>query len=169
MAAVMLSRAALPVLVASSLLFAAGCGCDAGGGQPQRSSVAPVPSTAATLDVQLGTGTDAFHPVADGDMLSLTYGTQGGQHVWTSVQVKDQGYETARVNLSARDAVTGAPAGDESGWIAELSVPMNGVRTHAGMRNYIAVAQTRRVVLHVDVIAPDGRHGSDERTVTLTP
>jgi hypothetical protein len=169
----MLARDSFLFAAVASSLFVQGCiglGCDAGGGAAQESKVTDVPSTASALDVQLGDGESAFDPLADGATLGVAHGPQGGQHVWTSVKLADVGLDTVQVNLSARYADDGSPAGTPSGWVAELSTPMGGVRTHAGMKNYVdPIAAPRLVVLRIEVIAADGRHGEDERTVTLTP
>ncbi len=158
----------VPMVVTSLLL--GGCGCDAAGGRATEASVVQVPTTAATLDVELGTGTDGFHALGAQQSVSMVHGPQGGQHVWVSLRIKDAGFDTARVNLSARYSENGAPAGEASGWIADLSVPMDGVRTHAGMKDYVSgVASPRVVILRAEVVAPDGRHGVDERAIMLTP
>ena len=156
-----------PALLSSLLL--GGC-CDAAGGPARETAVVQVPDTASTLEVELGIGSDGFHALAREQAVSVVHGSQGGQHVWTSVRVKDAGFDTARVNLSARFADTGDAAGEPSGWLAVLSVPMDGVRTHAGMRDYVnAMSAPRRVILRADVVAQDGRHGADERVVMLSP
>lgn len=37
--------------------------------------------------LELGTGIEDFdHPIADGDLVQVAYGLQGGQHVWMSVR-----------------------------------------------------------------------------------
>jgi hypothetical protein len=154
----------------SVLIFAAGCGCDAGGGDSSQSAVTTAPSTPASLDVQLGTGTGGFEPLVAGTTITEVHGPQGGQHVWTSLRLSDAGFDTAHVNLSARFADTGEPAGDASGWDIGLSTPMDGDRTYAGLRNYVApLSAPRAVVLRLEIVAPDGRHGADERTVMLSP
>jgi hypothetical protein len=38
--------------------------------------------------VELGTGQSTFEPLADGDPLELTYGEQGGWHLWTSAKLQ---------------------------------------------------------------------------------
>ena len=164
----MLLRLASLVPVAAFIL--GGCGCDAGGGTPTPAAVASVPNTPATLHIEIGTGASSFEPIADQATIAIVHGAQGGQHVLTSVRLNDDGFDTVSVNLSSRFADTGAPAGEPSGWIARLSTPMDGTRTHAGMQNDVApLAGPRAIVVRIEVVAPDGSHGSDERTVVVTP
>jgi hypothetical protein len=46
------------------------------------------PSFPAPPDVTLGTGSDLFVPVADGDQVPIIMGLQGGFHIWGSVRAR---------------------------------------------------------------------------------
>ncbi|MCO4771196.1 MAG: hypothetical protein KDA24_14275 [Deltaproteobacteria bacterium] len=39
--------------------------------------------------VELGFGEESFEPITDGDVLSLAFGSQGGQHVWGAFRLGD--------------------------------------------------------------------------------
>lgn len=131
--------------------------------------LAPVPNTAPTLSVEVGTGSADYVPLADGDPVELIYGTQGGWHVWTAVRVRDATVQDVRINLYARFE-DGALAGDPSAVAARLDPANDASRTHTAMRNLIRdgnQARGRRVVLRLEVIANDGRHGAGERLVVV--
>ena len=121
----------------------------------------------AQLRVELGTGVETYEPLADGALVDVVLGPQGGFHVWTSVRVHDPTLVVARIDLSARFADDGRPAGPPSSVTAPL-VLVGTACEHTGMTSFIAdPARVRgqRVVLHVEVLVPDGRRGSAERTV----
>jgi hypothetical protein len=65
---------ALGRVAAGLVLFAAGCGDDAGPGDGPGDGVR----------VELGTGREAFEPLGDGASITLIQGIQGAYHVWTS-------------------------------------------------------------------------------------
>jgi hypothetical protein len=58
-----------------SLLLVAACTADSSD-DAEDTDVAPVPTEA-----RLGTGTDAFVPVEDGDEITIVFGPQGGYHL----------------------------------------------------------------------------------------
>ncbi len=131
--------------------------------------LAPVPNTSPTLLVEVGTGASDYVPLADGDPVDLIYGMQGGWHVWTAVKVRDATVQDVRINLYARFE-DGAFAGDPSAVAARLDPAGDASRTHAAMRNLIRdgnQARGRRVILRLEVIANDGRHGAGERLVLV--
>jgi len=144
----------------AALLLAALCGCDPGGSADAGSP---------TLAVELGTGERDFEPLAEGDVLPLSAGTQGGHHVWASFRIDaDPGLVTLTVNaellgledgvLEGRGRVSTitAPGGAEySGWPAQLSLPR--------------CAGDYPLQLEVTVVAQDGRWGSDSRVVEVRP
>ena len=135
-----------------------------------QTDIADVPKTPSSIVVELGVGESSFGVIADGTPVSMTHGPQGGQHVWASVRLRDEGFGFVQVNLTSRYVDTGELAGESSGWMAELSTPMEGMRTHAGMKNYVSsLTRPRLVLLRAEVVTPDGRHGADERTVMLSP
>jgi hypothetical protein len=59
-----------------TLLLLAGCTSDA---EPDGAGDTDVPSL--PTEVRLGTGTDAFVPVEDGDEITIVFGPQGGYHL----------------------------------------------------------------------------------------
>ena len=140
------------------------CGHDDRGAQPE---LAPVPPTATTFDVEVGTGTSDYQPIADGAEVDLVRGTQGGWHIWTAFRVDGAALQDVRVNLFARFN-DGTSAGEPSSIALLLGARADGEQTHSGMRDFIYdgnQARGRRIVLRVEVIAGDGRHGAGERTV----
>jgi len=64
----------LPLLLALPL-FCSGC-------EPSCEKLAE-----QTASIELGTGFESFEPIADGDVLSASWGNQGGQHIWSSLRV----------------------------------------------------------------------------------
>jgi hypothetical protein len=127
----------------------------------------PVPSTPASLDVEVGTGENEFVPLSDGAQVELTYGKQGSYHIWTSVRLRDATVEQAQINVSMRFEDSGAAAGPPSRWPAEPLL-VAGARIQPGMRNFIEQAPLvvgKRIILRAEVIARDGRHGAGERVV----
>jgi hypothetical protein len=147
-------------------IAAVACGPASTSGSP-RTELAPVPSTPASFDVEVGTGATDFVALADGDPIDLTYGSQGGFHIWTSVRIRDATIQEATVNVSSRFEVGGAAAGSPSGWAAAPAL-VGGDRVQLGMRNIIdqpSAVTGRRIILRAEVVARDGRHGAGERVV----
>jgi hypothetical protein len=132
-------------------------------------ALAPIPDTVPTLTVDVGTGAVEYEPLADGDPVDLIFGPQGGWHIWTGVNVHDATVESVRMNLYSRFE-DGALAGDPSSVAAALEPVKDGGRSHASMRNFIrdgALTRGKRLLLRVEVIAGDGRHGAGERRVVV--
>lgn len=149
-------------LFAIAAVLDTGCGPTDPGPQ-----LAPIPNTAPTLSIEVGTGASDYVSLADGDPVDLIFGTQGGWHVWTGVKVRDKTVQDARINLYARFE-DGLLAGDPSAVAARLDPATDGSRTHASMRNFIRdgnQTRGRRLILRVEVITSDGRHGAGERLV----
>lgn len=147
-----------PFVVASFfVVFAAGC-CGAGVGPTNETAPAPVPHTQASLTVELGTGESSFTALADDATVSIVHGPQGGTHVWTSVRVTPA-IASFTVNVSVTDADS-HPVGSPSGWAAQRH-EMDPYVEADGLKAYVDEGQVvgREVVLHVDVVSPDGRHG----------
>lgn len=63
------------------ILLLALLGCD------PTSETACAEAAARPQTLTLGTGELVFLPVADGDRVGLTYGSQGGVHVWAAMRV----------------------------------------------------------------------------------
>jgi len=55
-------------------------------GTPPAEDAGPIPES-GTLEI--GTGFDAFVPIAEGDTVELTPGCQGAQHVWISLRTTE--------------------------------------------------------------------------------
>ena len=145
------------------------CACGNGEHTPDP-GLAPIPDSQASLTVDVGTGSSEWVPLNDGDMVPIVAGPQGGFHVWTSIHVHDASVDTARINVTARIEATGEAAGNPSSVAAALSLTADGLREKVGMRDLIASPSAvtgKRVVLRVEAVTDDGRHGAGERVVVL--
>lgn len=153
--------------------------CLAGGGGARDASIMAGPDAGApALVVELGTGERSFEALAEGDVLPLTAGSQGGHHVWVSLRVRDAepglftifvraqlvdledgtlgGRGRVRMERANTDAGDAGDAGDAvqyAGWPAQLARPD------------CAGDYALRIVANVE--SPDGRRGGDERTVQV--
>ncbi|MBS2012501.1 MAG: hypothetical protein JST00_06430 [Deltaproteobacteria bacterium] len=126
-----------------------------------------VPASPATLSVEVGTGTKDFVALADGDPVDLTYGPQGGFHIWTAVRVKNANVSGVQINLRAR-LDDGSLVGPPSRTAVSLEVREDGSAIAGGLRNFVENAtelRGKRVTLSAEVIAADQRHGAGERRV----
>lgn len=151
------------ILIGLSMIAACGTNGD------RRDDVVAVPSTPETLVVEVGTGEFDFQELAPGDPVKLVHGAQGGYHVWTAIRVHDAALRDVRVNLSSRFE-DGTPGGMVSGAAASLIAGPGATASAAGLRNFIADAETARdkkLVLRVEVVAGDERHGSAEKLITV--
>ena len=131
--------------------------------------LAPVPNTPASLQVEVGTGAVTFTPLAENDPVDLTYGPQGGFHIWTAVRIKNTTARSVQVNLRAV-LDDGTLAGPPSHAAAPLEVQADGTSVAVGLRNFIentAEKKGRRLTLKAEVIASDQTHGAGERTVLV--
>lgn len=131
--------------------------------------LAPIPNTPETLTVDVGGGMLDYEELADGQDVDLVYGAQGGFHVWTSVRVHDGTVSEAQINLLSRYE-DGAPAGPASRVATSLGAAPGGNRVVFGLRNFIddAVrAPGKRIILRVEVVTEDQRHGAGEKIVTV--
>ncbi len=157
------------VVVVAPLLFSAGC-CGAASGDTRQTQPAAVPTTTPqTLDVQIGGGDTTFSEVADGSDVSLVHGPQGGYHVWTSVRVTPAVAELT-VDLTVYVEGEPDPVGPPSGWAADRMTSHDYVEVD-GLKAYVASPDAvvgRTIVVHADVVAPDGRHGSGTLRLHVT-
>ena len=158
----MFTKSFVAIAFASLLLspVLAGC-CGAASGDTRQSQVAAVPNTPATLDVEIGGGDASFTALADDADVQLVHGPQGGYHVWTSVRVKPAVAELT-VDLSVFVEGDASPAGPPSGWAADRMTSHDYVEVD-GLEAYVSSPDTvvgRTIVIHADVVAPDGQHGS---------
>ena len=131
--------------------------------------LAPVPNTPPTLLVEVGTGAITFTPLAENDRVELTYGPQGGFHIWTAVRIKNTRAPSAQVNLRAL-LDDGTLAGPPSRAAARLEVQPDGTAVAVGLRNFIentAEKKGRHLTLKAEVVASDQTHGVGERTVLV--
>lgn len=141
-----------------------------------RFELEPVPPTPAAFDVEVGTGIESFEEiVVDGGSVDLTYGPQGGYHIWTAVRTRDPSVEDVQINVSARYVENDASVGPASRWPAKLVLVAAGVgggsstRERAGLRNFVdqaPLANGKSIVLRAEVVSKDGRHGSGEQQIT---
>lgn len=131
--------------------------------------LAEVPSTPPTLTVEVGTGAITFVPLAENDPVDLTYGPQGGFHIWTAVRIKNTTAPSVQVNLRAV-LDDGTLAGPPSRAAGRLEVQPDGTRVAAGLRNFIensAEKRGRHITLKAEVVAADKSHGAGEKTVLV--
>ena len=129
--------------------------------------LAPVPATPSAFDVEVGTGDTDFQPLAEGAEVDLIHGVQGGWHIWTGFRVRNAALQDVRVNLYSRFD-DGTAAGDPSSVAVVLSARPSGEQTNCCMRNFIhdgIAARGRKIVLRVEIVAGDGRHGAGERMI----
>jgi hypothetical protein len=141
--------------------------CGAPGGGPDASAAWP-DGGAPTLAVEVGTGVAAFQPLADGDLVDIAAGPQGGFHIWTAARVEALGGDRAQLRLSARNAQTDALVGPPSEVAAVMTQGTGNASEKSGLTNFVDDPESIRgvsVVLRVEVLAPDGRWGFDERVV----
>lgn len=131
--------------------------------------LASVPNTPSSLQVEVGTGAVTFTPLAENDPVELTYGPQGGFHIWTAVRIKSTRATSAQVNLRAV-LDDGTLAGPPSRAAARLEVQADGTSVAVGLRNFIentAEKKGHHLTLKAEVIASDQTHGAGERTVLV--
>lgn len=130
----------------------------------------PLPSTPASLQVEVGIGEGVFEPITADTVVDAVYGPQGGYHVWTAAKLTGTKLSSAQINVSARLAPDGAKLGRPSRVITDFRTTTDGAQVHAGITNFVddpSALSGKRIVLRVEMIAPDGQHGEDERTVRV--
>lgn len=135
---------------------------------PTSDELVPVPKTPPSFAVEIGTGFIELEELTDGQEIDLTYGTQGGFHIWTAVRVHDVTVGEAQINLLSRYE-DGTSAGPPSRVAVPLVEGPGGTRAVTGLRNFIgdaAGARGKRIVLRVEVVASMDRHGEAEKVVT---
>ncbi len=159
------------VLLAVSVtlpVLAVGCSCGPGTGDTRQTHPAAVPSTAASLTVDIGGGDQSFTELSDGASVALVAGPQGGYHVWTSVRVTPAVADLT-VDLSVTLDDGGASVGPPSGWGAERMTSHDYIEVD-GLKAYIdspTAVVGKTIVIHADVVTPDGRHGSATRKLLV--
>ena len=159
-------RAVLRVAVAVPLaVLLAACGDDEF--LPDAHVRADAGLDAAPLPVELGTGALFFEPLVDGTTVPIIMGPQGGYHVWAAIRVGDGALDQVTVDLRGSFEDDGSPVGMSSRFAVVL-LPSGAVREAAGLRQFIedpAVAHGRRIAIHIDLEAADGRRGADDMVV----
>lgn len=118
--------------------------------------------------VELGTGADGFHPVADGDQLPLVMGPQGGYHIWAAVRVRAP-INPKNLTMNFRLILDGAEVSNNT-WKFTLSQNGSTWEWYAGTEivdDPMAVSG-KEVEYRVEVVDVDGRKGSDSRRVIVT-
>lgn len=125
-----------------------------------------VPDTPSTLTLQIGTGTTDFEPLQDGSVVSTTFGPQGGFHIWTAVRVPNPGLDQATVNLRAMSEER-QPVGLPSSEAVRFVSGADGADA-VGLRMFLFEQPPgARVVMRVEVVGRDGRHGEAEARVMI--
>lgn len=161
----LLSRAAAAVTITGLAV-----GCDASNPRPPVLDPAPLPSTAPTRAVEVGTGEGVFQPITRETVVDVVYGPQGGHHVWTAVRVTGAKLSSAQINVFARLSEGGASVGRPSRVLTDFGRANGAEQVHAGITNFVddpSAVSGKYVVLRVEVIGPGGEHGEDERTVRV--
>jgi len=75
-----------PLLIGLLLAFSA---CPNGPSpEDDDGGIPPLPDGGEAPLLQLGTGTESFVPVEDGDELQVIAGPQGGHHIWVSLRTR---------------------------------------------------------------------------------
>jgi hypothetical protein len=74
-------RRLIPRLACLAALATAGCGADAN--DPCR------PSSGGATEVIVGQGQSDYMPLADGDVVQVQTGPQGGHHVWVAIRTRN--------------------------------------------------------------------------------
>jgi hypothetical protein len=136
---------------------------------PTSDELAPVPNTPPSFAVDIGTGYIELEELAEGQEVDLSYGRQGGFHIWTAVRVHDVTVGEAQINLLSRYEEDGTSAGPPSRVAVPLVEEPGGTRAVTGLRNFIGDAvraRGKRIVLRVEVVASNDRHGEAEKIVT---
>lgn len=159
-----------PVFGILALGIAATVGCEPPSPFKPVLDPVPLPSTPASLQVEVGTGEGVFEPITKGTIVDPVFGPQGGYHVWTAAKVTGVKLSSAQINVSARLAPNGEGVGRASRVITDFRTTSDGAQVHAGITNFVdnpSSVSGKEIVLRIEVIAPDGAHGEDERTVKV--
>ena len=120
------------------------------------------------LVVEIGAGTTAFEPLADGERVPMISGGQGAQHLWTAVRVTaTPSVAQATIILSSLRA-NGLPGGPSSSSVVALQPDPQGRFFIVGLTNLVDY-DTAGVTLTVSVAltAADGRSGGAHHTVSV--
>lgn len=124
------------------------------------------------LAIEMGGGQAGFEDLPDGGSVALSFGAQGGTHIWTSIRVHDNRADRASVRLRALAFVDGgAPQEDVSpldlvrcaGLLPKTGTPQERV----GLTNFTTANAGDTVLMLADVASPDGRVGHARRVVHL--
>jgi hypothetical protein len=136
---------------------------DCGGG-----SGGSATTPAASVDVELGTGTQSFEPLSDGQSVDIVGGPQGGGfRITTALRVHAPQAGGAMVTLSARLKDTGAALDEPITRVVDLVSTAPGVWEKAGLPDFITDPTTvhqKAIVIQAEVMI-GGSRGSDEKTV----
>lgn len=129
----------------------------------------PDPFDPKKIVVEIGTGTSAFEPRADGERVSMVSGAQGAQHLWTAIRVTaTPSVAQATVILSSTRA-NGLPGGPPSSSVVALKPDPQRRFFIVGLTNLVDY-DTAGLTLTVSVAlaAADGRSGGAHHTVRVT-
>lgn len=124
-----------------------------------------------SVDVELGAGTMAFTPLADGAVLDIITGIQGGYHIWVAARLAASEVPVARYYVESRfeaDGPDGALVGSPANSQGSLELQSTGFRDRIGIRAFITdprAVRGQRIVIRLELSCPDGRHGISERVV----
>lgn len=122
----------------------------------------------AELQLQLGTGVDAFEPLSDGAEVPLVMGTQGGWHMWVAVRAQGVKRQSAEIRITTHPADAARPR-QSGAYIVDL-VPSEQPASYqiTGLTAIVSYPECligREVELSVELTDRTGRTVSDRRIV----
>ena len=117
---------------------------------------------------QVGTGTDSFEPLEDGQTVPVIKGPQGGYHIWTSIRV--------RAPIASKDLKVRLHVDFNGAVLTDTNYVLNFWQKGAYAEYYAltafipdpAAVDGQRVQLAIDVTDTNGLTASDSRTVIPT-
>jgi hypothetical protein len=121
------------------------------------------PAIVGPPGVEIGTGSDHFVALADGDTVPIIHGIQGGYHVWGAVRAR--GVDPSGLRLRFTVWLTD---GTDPVTTRTDRVDLDGSGVHAGTAVFLpdpTVVRDHDCRLRVDITDVDGRTAGDERVV----
>lgn len=154
--------------VAPLLLFLTACG---NGSTGTDSGIPPVDCpTHDEATFELGTGEIDFEPLADGDMLPVVPGPQGGCHFWVSVTTDGFAQRRFQVRYEVKFTASGTTTDSRSSFTVRLrpNEETPGTCQYTGLTAFLIQPwrfADERVTLEVEVTDDEGRTASAAREV----
>ncbi len=151
----------------AALLVALGCL----GGCGQSETPGPCDAVTGPASVELGTGVDAFEPIADGMTLPIQCGGQGGFHVWGAFRA--HGFDLTNVHVVFNHVIDGAQMGGAAFDfdVAPTDGERYGLTAFLGANQGVDVSglalDGKQDTFSVTVSDQCGNSASDSRTIVL--